>query len=319
MFINKIKRLQIDLISSCNAYCLFCSRQNTNGESSVYFPKNKKLSLASFQKILADPILENLEEIFFCGNYGDALACTNLIEYLNLIKNNSRVIIHTNGSLGSQKLWKALASLKSSTQILTKFSIDGLEDTNAIYRRGLDWTKIMENAQYYIEHGGRAVWKFIVFEHNKHQIEQAKELSEKMGFIRFEVRQNYSQESEHHLFQPATFYSAENTYAELQPVSDKKVSCKSLSDQSIYLDFDEKVWPCCWIPDWKYSPTFAKRKWHNENIEEVYGEVFNDIKYNSLSKIIQQQWFKDLKNCLVNEVKDNSKMHPTCPKNCSVC
>ena len=47
-----------------------------------------------------------------------------------------------------------------------RFAIDGLEDTNHIYRRNTDWVKIVQNATAYIAAGGRAEWDFIVFAHN---------------------------------------------------------------------------------------------------------------------------------------------------------
>ena len=39
-------------------------------------------------------------------------------------------------------------------------------------------------------HGGRATWVFIAFQHNEHQIGEAKELSIKMGFQNFMFRRN---------------------------------------------------------------------------------------------------------------------------------
>ena len=45
----------------------------------------------------------------------------------------------------------------------------------------------MRNAQYFIEAGGRATWKMIRFKHNEHQIEQAKQLSQTLGFVDFIV------------------------------------------------------------------------------------------------------------------------------------
>ena len=43
----------------------------------------------------------------------------------------------------------------------------------------------MQNTENFIKAGGHARWEFLVFEHNEHQIDQAKELSEKMGFKLF--------------------------------------------------------------------------------------------------------------------------------------
>jgi MoaA/NifB/PqqE/SkfB family radical SAM enzyme len=65
------------------------------------------------------------------------------------------------------------------------FSIDGLEDTNHIYRRNVKWDRLMANAKAFIEAGGRAHWDFLIFKHNEHQIEQARQLASQLGFARF--------------------------------------------------------------------------------------------------------------------------------------
>ena len=54
------------------------------------------------------------------------------------------------------------------------FAIDGLEDTNHLYRVNTNFNKIMENAKAFINAGGIARWDFIAFAHNEHQIEEAK-------------------------------------------------------------------------------------------------------------------------------------------------
>ena len=50
----------------------------------------------------------------------------------------------------------------------------------------------MENAKAFIDSGGIARWRMLVFEHNKHQIEQAEELSKDMGFKVFEINGGYT-------------------------------------------------------------------------------------------------------------------------------
>ena len=62
------------------------------------------------------------------------------------------------------------------------FGIDGLEDTNHLYRRGVKFDKAINNAQAFIQAGGKAQWNYIVFKHNEHQIESARMLSEIIGF-----------------------------------------------------------------------------------------------------------------------------------------
>ena len=46
----------------------------------------------------------------------------------------------------------------------------------------------MESASYYISAGGKAVWDYIVFAHNEHQVEKAKKLAFKIGFKQFIIK-----------------------------------------------------------------------------------------------------------------------------------
>ena len=62
------------------------------------------------------------------------------------------------------------------------FSIDGLKNTNELYRRKLEWEKLMRNASAFIEAGGVAYWDMLVFKHNEHQIEEVRQLAKNMGF-----------------------------------------------------------------------------------------------------------------------------------------
>ena len=52
------------------------------------------------------------------------------------------------------------------------FNIDGLQDTNHVYRKNTNFEKIIDNASAYIRMGGIAEWNYIVFKHNQHQIDK---------------------------------------------------------------------------------------------------------------------------------------------------
>ena len=69
------------------------------------------------------------------------------------------------------------------------FGIDGLEDTNHIYRRKVDWDRLQKHFRAYIKAGGDAGWQFIVFPWNEHQIEEARQRSLDEGFSTFALVQ----------------------------------------------------------------------------------------------------------------------------------
>jgi sulfatase maturation enzyme AslB (radical SAM superfamily) len=90
----------------------------------------------------------------------------------------------TNGSIRSSAWWQQLAQ-KNYSNLQVVFSIDGLEDVNHLYRIGLNYKNIMDNVQSFISNGGHATWKFILFHHNEHQLDQICKLSRQLGFEQF--------------------------------------------------------------------------------------------------------------------------------------
>ncbi len=184
-----IKRVHLEITSLCNAACPLCSRNFFGGQVNPQLPLTE-LSLRDIKKIFPPDFVEQLQLIYMCGNYGDPMVAKDALEvfeYFRSCNQKIRLGIHTNGSGRTPEWWKRLAK----TVDYCCFGIDGLENTNHIYRRGTNWEKIMQAATAFIEAGGYAMWQFIVFRHNENQIEEAEELSRKLGFKEFLVRKTY--------------------------------------------------------------------------------------------------------------------------------
>ncbi|MFC1814481.1 hypothetical protein ACFL0M_00780 [Thermodesulfobacteriota bacterium] len=94
-------------------------------------------------------------------------------------------MVSTNGSMRNPAWWKKLGELFAGTESWFEFHIDGLKDTNHLYRIGANWDKIMANAAAFISGGGSADWHYVLFKHNQHQIEEAHEIARQMGFNSF--------------------------------------------------------------------------------------------------------------------------------------
>jgi hypothetical protein len=95
--------------------------------------------------------------------------------------------LHTNGGVQSPDWWAQLARIIGPNGKID-FGIDGLESTNHLYRRNVQWSRLMANVQAFIDAGGNAQWNFIVFRHNQHQVDQARTLAQLMGFRDFLTR-----------------------------------------------------------------------------------------------------------------------------------
>lgn len=210
MYINedKVRLLHVEPTSKCNAMCPGCPRNNDG------FGVKEDLVLQDLDSdiIIARAIeLPNLKVIHLCGNIGDPIAYKHLNELLDKIiiqneyfwnefdsgrstQNHWYVDIHTNGSLRSTKWWQELGK-KCNKHLLRShdviFGIDGLEDTNHIYRQATNFNKIIDNAKAFIDAGGIAQWQYLKFKHNQHQVEEARKLAESLGFDNFYAVQPY--------------------------------------------------------------------------------------------------------------------------------
>lgn len=183
---NTIKWLHVEPSTRCNAWCSSCGR-NKSGFGLKDFVL-EDLDPDRLKEVLDK--LPNLTTVQLCGNLGDPCASKLIGQQLKIIKERDLDLqIHTNGSLRSKDWWRSLAKTFGK-KITVWFAIDGLEDTHRIYRQATNWKKIIENAKVFIDAGGYAIWQFIPFAHNEHQIKECMQLSQKLGFAEFLFQKN---------------------------------------------------------------------------------------------------------------------------------
>lgn len=149
--------------------------------------QNSQFSLDDVKKYLPDSFLKKIKRIDFCGNFGDPCIARDFYDICEfLVKDyNITIMASTNGSMRNPAWWKKLGELLAGTESWFEFHIDGLIDTNHLYRIGANWDRVMANAEAFIAGGARADWHFILFKHNQHQVDQAHDIAQKMGFKNF--------------------------------------------------------------------------------------------------------------------------------------
>ena len=238
-FVADIQQLHVEPTTVCQAECPMCIRTILGYHNRTM--ENKELSFNQF-KTLVSPLLSNLNKVLFCGSFGDPIACKDLrMMMLWMLQKNPRLVIgiNTNGALGSTKLWTNIAYLfKSNLYNYVVFSLDGLEDTNNIYRKKVVWKKAMANAKAFIDAGGVAHWEMIVFKHNEHQIDEAKQLAEDMGFRVFRTKATSRFDHNPNTgLEPPTNHSFE--------MKDKEFACHAEEQKSVYLSAEGIWYPCC--------------------------------------------------------------------------
>lgn len=190
-FYSAIKELDIEHSAICNAACPQCTRELHPGDYSWF--NQTWLPNEFYEERIPQEVLDKLETIFFSGMVGDPCAAPNFLEVCKIIKRRAphiHIKISTNGGMKSTSWWTELAGILGNGSWV-RFAVDGLSDTNHVYRVGVKWDKVYDNAKAFIDAGGEAEWQWIAFKHNEHQVEEARELSKTMGFDRFVVRRSH--------------------------------------------------------------------------------------------------------------------------------
>jgi sulfatase maturation enzyme AslB (radical SAM superfamily) len=146
--------------------------------------------------------------------------------------------MNTNGGVQSTIWWHELGTIFNQSQDYVVFSIDGLESTNSVYRKNVNWTKLMQNARAFIEAGGSAHWDMLVYRHNQHQVDECEQLARTMGFKWF--RAKISKRGFTDQLQAPIGWNLPQRHT-------KSVDCHALREQSIYIDSQGRLSPCCWL------------------------------------------------------------------------
>lgn len=183
---NNITEYQLEITTYCNAACPQCPRNVQGSGLNPYMP------LIHLDRDVIDAAFsvdhcKHLKQIFFCGSYGDPIMHPDFLDILQDFRRKNPTLwlyIHTNGGVHDESYWEEIATILGGYGQID-FGFDGLEGTLHLYRRNVKYAVAMRNARAFIRAGGRAQWNFIVFKHNEHQVEQARELSKEYGFFNF--------------------------------------------------------------------------------------------------------------------------------------
>ena len=186
---REVKSINLEITNKCMLRCSKCARTN-NPE----IHKNlTDLKLEQISSIFTDDVIATLSDDFvinLCGVYGDSIYHQNFHEVIKFLKlKGLKLNIETNGSYKDEKWWGDLLSYLSPEDIIT-FSIDGLKDTNHLYRVNSRWEDIMMGMRLAVQSPVKVYWKYIVFSHNEHQLGEAKKLAKNLGVNRFIIRKS---------------------------------------------------------------------------------------------------------------------------------
>lgn len=236
--LRDIKVLHLESTDVCQAACPLCAR-----ETDKDFRKDRQhhLNMHAILKVFNDSQIAQLEKMFMCGNYGDPAAgkyTLDIYRAFRSIKPDIVLGMNSNGGLQNSFWWHALGSIMNQSRDYVVFSIDGLNDTNSVYRKNVNWDKLMTNAEAFIAAGGSAHWDMLVYKHNQHQVDECEQLAKDMGFKWFRAKVSKRGFTDR-LEQPIGWH--------LPNVEPTKINCHALNEQSVYIDAQGNLSPCCWL------------------------------------------------------------------------
>ena len=236
------KVLHLEVTDVCQAACPQCERElNESFDRHI----KRHITLDQIKSMFTEDFVRGLDKMFMCGNYGDPAAGKHTLEIFKYFKDlnpNITLGMNTNGAINNPDWWTGLAGVLNGQFDYVVFSIDGLEDTNHIYRKNVVWNKLIENAQAFIGAGGSAQWEMLVYEHNQHQIEQAESLAKELGFNWFRTKV-----SKRFLSAPVKFLNPPQGYQLPNVIQASKIDCYAVHEQSIYVAANGRILPCCWF------------------------------------------------------------------------
>jgi len=312
--------IHIEFTSRCNLLCPQCPRVK-DGAVNPGLPL-EHLSLETVEKIFTE-MSNKIEYAHICGNYGDIIAYPHALEAVDIIQNSGvkYIKLYTNGSARAESFWEELGKKLSNNKGQVVFSIDGLDDTNHLYRVNSNFKKIIKNAKAFIDAGGDAVWEWLPFAHNDHQVEEAIKLSKELGFAEFILKRNprFSpiNNGEHYTLKPSTKYIHQGAKRQERQILGETqqltptlfpIKCKFEARKMIYIDFQGNVLPCCWHGN-RFNPDSKSGTNEFQKIMQGYDPKTFNVNYYSIKEILNNDWYsKDMDYTI--------KILSTCRKHC---
>lgn len=290
-----IRVVHLEITQRCQAACPMCDRNENGGRDNMHLT-NAELTLEDCQHIFQPEFIRQLNTMYMCGNLGDPIVAKDTLEVFRYFrKHNPDMWLSMNTNAGAKNIewWQELADVIGRKGAVI-FSVDGLRDTNHLYRQNVNWDNVERNMRAFIEAGGRARWDFIVFGHNEHQVDEARRIAEEWGVERFQLKKsarffsaNSKSKDEHQAknrkgedtttirkpekleYQNLALQKQkqiEKQYGGMREYYDKcGIECKVAKEKNIFITAEGLLMPCCWTAGRMY------KWWHKDpRIEQIW-------------------------------------------------
>jgi MoaA/NifB/PqqE/SkfB family radical SAM enzyme len=289
-----IRVIHLENTQNCQAACPMCDRNQNGGAVNPHIDLSE-LTLDDIKVMFEPSFIKQLKTLYMCGNLGDPIVARDTLEIFEYFRSHNKdmwLSMNTNAGAKNETWWRELAAVFGRCGAVI-FSVDGLADTNHIYRQNVNWDNVQRSMRAFIAAGGRARWDFLIFEHNQHQVEEAEALSKEMGFERFVAKKTgrfvtaNSEKKESHQavdrkgnetneikkpdekFQNTALkkqdviidkYGSMDAYYDAAPIN-----CKVKDEGNLFITAEGLAMPCCWTAGRMY------KWWHKDpKVEQVW-------------------------------------------------
>jgi len=176
----------IGVTNRCNAHCFTCNR-----EVFTDYEYNDEMPLSTIEKILP-----HTEQIIYVGEMGDFIFHPQSLEIVEKTIHEYNVFMRTdtNGNLHRPEYWQQLGELMKGSDSYIRFMFDSLQ--NDLHRVGVQTDKVLENMKTFINAGGQAHVKTILFNFNHEEVDEMSKVFQDVGVTKYDtIRSRIYQDS----------------------------------------------------------------------------------------------------------------------------
>ena len=327
---ENIRSVHLELSTLCNSICPWCPRYDNFSPNVNPNIVQGAYTLEQFKENFPPDFIQQLKMWTFAGDYGDPCTCPEILQilnYIDILNPDCIIQINTNAGMKQPEFWNDLGMLfRKNKKRYVIFSVDGLQDTNHIYRRNVKWTKVMSAMRTYSNTGATGVWEYLKFKHNEHQQDKARQLAEELGFtIRFKNPNGFEGQA-----MPARdkFYRIQyeiwpcddnpikpieqrvknwidtidvtDTY-KVYNKRDTKVVCSAnhkfgVGGYEVRINYDGTVWPCSFFGHLSRKNLKGRYVGKPQQLQahDIFKDIDNDLNNKTLKEILDSDPFKNV-------------------------
>lgn len=245
-------------------------------------------------------------------SWGEPLLNKDLVRIIRYIKESDkaiRVVISTNLNIRDDKLLEELIDSGIDEVIV---SCDGAcQATYEKYRVGGDFNLVMHNLRYLaskkeeLAKDSSIVWNFLVFRHNEHEVEKAREMAKetgvdfRIGFMRTSMKDEILKSHKEAIEQDKNWIPDNPEYSAYDKINytTKKIikTCRK-PWQEISINWNGLVFPCCAVYGEKYNfgdtrKDSIKNIWNNPKFISARKEILNKCPATTICGVCRSNGF----------------------------